>query len=333
MTAMTTTTAATAGGGFVGELIRPDAGIPAQRRRDGAGGPEGDGFCCRVITGDALAVIPGLPGDMRFDVVIADPPYNIGKDFGNNRDAMPLADYVEWTRQWVGHCFDRLSDNGLIYIYGLPEILAHIAVQYPIGEQRWLVWHYTNKTVPSSSFWQRSHESILCLWKPGARRPALEVDQIREPYTASYLKCAGKVRRETFCRYSSKGRRTIYNAHENGALPRDVIKAPALAGGAGRAERWFVCRTCDDTLYPPGNLGQHQGHDILKHPTQKPMEVTRRLILSRINGNGGRVLAPFAGSGSECVVAQALDVDFVGIEINPEYAEFARQWLQEDIEL
>ena len=131
MTAMTTTTAATAAGGFVGELIRPDAGIPAQRRRDGAGGPEGDGFCCRVITGDALAVIPGLPGDMRFDVVIADPPYNIGKDFGNNRDAMPLADYVEWTQRWVAHCFDRLSDNGLIYIYGLPEILAHIAVQYP----------------------------------------------------------------------------------------------------------------------------------------------------------------------------------------------------------
>ena len=308
-----------------------DAGSPARWVDDFS--VEDDYPCCEIITGDALDIIPKLPSDMQFDVVVADPPYNIGKDFGNNRDAMPLADYVEWTRRWVGHCFDRLSDNGLIYIYGLPEILAHIAVRYPIGEQRWLVWHYTNKTVPSSSFWQRSHESILCLWRPGARRPALEVDQIREPYTDSYLKCAGKVRRETFCRYSSKGRRTIYNAHENGALPRDVIKAPALAGGAGRAERWFVCRTCDDTLYPPGSLGQHQGHDILKHPTQKPMEVTRRLILSRINGNGGRVLAPFAGSGSECVVAQALDVDFVGIEINPEYAEFARQWLKEDISL
>ena len=147
------------------------------------------------------------------------------------------------------------------------------------------------------------------------------------------MKCAGKERRETYCRYSSKGRRTIYNAHANGALPRDVIKVPALAGGAGRSERWFVCRTCDDTLYPPDNLGQHPGHDILKHPTQKPMELTRRLILSRVNGSGGRVLVPFAGSGSECVVAQALGIDFIGIEINPEYARFARQWLQEDIAL
>ena len=308
-----------------------EGGIPAQWLGDD-GVPDGDS-CCQIITGDALAVIPTLPAEMRFDVVIADPPYNIGKDFGNNRDAMPIADYVDWTREWVAHCFDRLSDNGLIYIYGLPEILAHIAVQYPINEQRWLAWHYTNKTVPSSSFWQRSHESILCLWQPGAKRPTLEIDQIREPYTDSYLKCAGKVRRETFCRYSSKGRRTIYNAHENGALPRDVIKVPALAGGAGRAERWFICRTCDDTLYPPGNLRQHQGHNIFKHPTQKPMELTRRLIMSRINGNGGNVLVPFAGSGSECVVAQALDVDFLGIEINPEYAEFARQWLLEDITL
>ena len=294
-----------------------------------------EGFCCQVIIGDVLAVLPTLPEDMRFDVVIADPPYNIGKDFGNNQDAMPIDDYVKWTQQWLSQCFNRLSEGGLIYVYGLPEILAHIAVQYPITEQRWLAWHYTNKTVPSSSFWQRSHESILCLWQPGARRPTLEIDQIREPYTASYLKCAGRVRRETFCRYSSKGRRTIYNAHEKGALPRDVIKVPALAGGAGRSERWFICRTCEQNLYPPAALPAHRGrgHDILKHPTQKPMELTKRLILSRINGDGGRVLVPFVGSGSECVVAQALGVDFLGIEINPEYARFAREWLKEDISL
>lgn len=308
-----------------------DDGAPAQWLDDYSA-RNGDP-CCQIITGDALAIIPDLPANMRFDVVVADPPYNTGKDFGNNRDLMPMEDYVKWTRQWVAQCFDRLADGGLIYIYGLPEILAHIAVQYPISEQRWLVWHYTNKTVPSSSFWQRSHESILCLWHPGTKRPTLEIDQIREPYTASYLKCAGRVRRETFCRYSSKGRRTIYHAHENGALPRDVIKVPALAGGAGRAERWFVCRTCDGNLYPPADLSAHREHDILKHPTQKPMELAKRLILSRINGDGGRVLVPFAGSGSECVVAQALGVDFVGIEINPEYARFAREWLKQDVSL
>lgn len=40
-----------------------------------------------------------------------------------------------------------------------------------------------------------SYESILCLWK--TNRPSLEIDQIREPYTEAYLKCAGKVRAST----------------------------------------------------------------------------------------------------------------------------------------
>lgn len=282
-----------------------------------------------IIIGDVAIELKALRGaGESYDVIIADPPYNIGKDFGNNSDTMPIQEYIDWTKSWMGDCFALLTKDGLLYVYGMPEIIARVAAHYPIEEQRWLVWHYTNKTVPSSSFWQRSHETILCLWKPGTRRPDLEIDQIREPYTASYLKCAGRERRETPSRFGAEGRRTIYNAHENGALPRDVIKVPALAGGAGRSERWFLCRSCDMTLYPPGELRNHRGHDVLKHPTQKPMELTRRLMLSRINGTGGRVLIPFAGSGSECVVAQELGVDFLGIEINPEYAQFARAWLK-----
>ena len=286
-----------------------------------------------IITGDAAVELRALRdvGD-KYDVIIADPPYNIGKDFGNNSDDMPLDEYIEWTRGWLSDSFALLNRGGLLYLYGLPEIIARVAAHYPIDEQRWLVWHYTNKTVPSSRFWQRSHETILCLWKPGTRRPDLEIDQIREPYTASYLKCAGRERRETPSRFGAEGRRTIYNAHENGALPRDVIKVPALAGGAGRSERWFVCRTCDSTLYPPAELANHRDHDTHKHPTQKPMELTRRLILSRINGDGGRVLIPFAGTGSECVVAQDLGLEFLGIEINPEYARLAKEWVKRAVE-
>ena len=88
-----------------------------------------------------------------------------------------------------------------------------------------------------------------------------------------------------------------------------------------------MCRTCGDRIYPPRHLPDHDGHDILKHPTQKPMELTRRLMLSCINGTGGSVLIPFAGSGSECVVAQRLGIDFVACEINEEYVRFAEKWL------
>lgn len=261
---------------------------------------------------------------MKFDVVIADPPYNIGKDFGNDSDCMPMDRYLEWTDQWLSLCMNRLTDNGVVYVYGFPEIVARISVRHQIEKQRWLVWHYTNKVAPSLKFWQRSHETILCMWNSESR-PVLEVEQIREPYTEGYKVNIGRVRAGTGSRFNGNrpGKKTIYQNH-GGALPRDVIKVPALAGGAGAAERWFMCRSCGDAVCPPSELSEHQNCDIMKHPTQKPEELTRRLILSRLVGGKGRVLIPFAGSGSECLVASQMGVEWLGVEINPEYVKFAR---------
>lgn len=242
---------------------------------------------------------------LKFNVIIADPPYNIGKDFGNNKDNMELKEYIVWSKKWLDLCLDKLTENGVMYVYGFPEILSHIAVQFPIEKQRWLVWHYTNKTTPSSKFWQRSHESILCLWKN--KRPNLEIDQIREPYTESYKNnCVGKVRKSTKGRFSNGKKETIYNGHKNGALPRDVIKVSALAGGKGMVER-----------------------SPIKHPTQKPFELTYKLLKSRINGKGGVAYIPFCGSGSECMVAKALNIDFISTEINKDYIRGAKDWLKD----
>lgn len=266
----------------------------------------------------------------KFDIVIADPPYNIGKDFGNESDKMDMEDYLAWTDKWVGKCLDIITDNGVIYIYGFPEILARVASRYPVDEQRWLAWHYTNKAVPSAKFWQRSHESILCLWKPGKSRPVMEIDQIREPYTDGYRVNIGRVRAGTGSRFNGGkvGCETLYLDH-GGALPRDVIKVPALAGGAGASERWFMCRTCNGRVYPPSEMPSHRDHEIMKHPTQKPMELTRRLLRSKIVGSNGSVLIPFAGSGSECVVAEQMGIVWVGVELNKEYVTFASKWLEQ----
>ena len=240
---------------------------------------------------------------------------------------MSESDYVRWSQRWLELCFKLLAKDGLIYVYGYPEILARVAVNYAIDQQRWLVWHYTNKTTPGSKFWQRSHESILCLWPANNQRPKLEIDQIREPYTETYLKnAAGRMRGNTKSRFGQSAK-TRYRAHKRGALPRDVLKVAALAGGSGATERWFMCHDCQDQVLPPKRINEHRQHDILKHPTQKPMKLTKRLLKSKIRGSNGRVLIPFAGSGSECLVAQNLGIDWLGIEINPVYADFATKWL------
>lgn len=278
----------------------------------------------KVQYGDALECLRSIRSEHMFDVCIADPPYNIGKNFGNCKDNMPLKVYVNWSLQWIREILRLLKPTAPLYVYGFPEVMTHIAIHFPVEQQRWLVWHYTNKTVPSSRFWQRSHESILCLWK-GAR-PQLRVDKIREPYTETYKKLNGQARKDMNCRYGRKGKHTLYSVHPQGALPRDVLKQSALAGGAGSVERWFFCKNCA-AVYPPKDLRQHENHKVIKHPTQKPLLLTKRLLLSAAT-KGSKVLIPFAGSGSECVACKALCMDFLATEINKDYVTLANKLLK-----
>ncbi|PIS39163.1 MAG: hypothetical protein COT33_03510 [Candidatus Nealsonbacteria bacterium CG08_land_8_20_14_0_20_38_20] len=277
----------------------------------------------KIICGDALAELKKLP-DESCDVVVIDPPYNIGKDFGNNIDKRELSEYVAWCKEWINECIRVMKPSGTMFIYGFSEILAYLSVEIPINK-RWLIWHYTNKNMASCNFWQRSHEAIICAWKD---KPIFNKDEVREPYTEGFLNgAAGKIRTgKSIGRLSRNGVDTIYNAHPNGALPRDVIKIPALAGGAGMVERWFLCKTCDD-VFEPRELKKHEKHEIIKHPTQKPIAISRKLILSATPKKDGVVLVPFVGTGSECVAAKELGKSYIGFEINPDYIRIAEKFL------
>ncbi len=159
----------------------------------------------QIILNDAVAELRKLPSE-SCDVIIIDPPYNIGKDFGNNLDKRELDEYVRWSKSWINEAIRILKPTGTMFIYGFSEILAHLSVEIPINK-RWLIWHYTNKNVASLNFWQRSHESIICAWK---NKPLFNRDEVREPYTEGFLNgAAGKVRKGTVGRYSKNGQETI----------------------------------------------------------------------------------------------------------------------------
>lgn len=237
------------------------------------------------------------------DIIICDPPYNIGKDFGNNSDKQKMEEYLTWCDKWIAECIRILKPKGTLYIYGFSEILSFIRVRIDINV-RWIIWHYTNKVTPSLNFWQRTHESILCCSK---EKPNFNRDDVREAYTDTYLRnAAGKTRKATKGRFSDGKTETTYKAHENGALPRDVIKISALAGGAGKKER-------------------------VEHPTQKPLELCEKLIKASKNKEKTILVVPFAGSGSECVAAKRLGVDFKGFEINETYVELCKNRLQNEL--
>jgi len=255
-----------------------------------------------ILQGDSLLLLPTLQSESA-QIILADPPYNIGKDFGNDSDKKPMDEYLSWCDKWIKECLRILKPNGTMFIYGFSEILALITARIPFSiHRRWLIWHYTNKNVASLHFWQRSHESILVLWKEDK---VFNRDAVREPYTDGFLKgAAGKKRAATKGRFSDGKTETTYTAHPAGALPRDVIKVPALAGGAGISER-------------------------VDHPTQKPLALCETLLKS-CQQPEGIVLVPFAGSGSECVAAKKFNLPFVGIELNPDYVKLIQTRLSDN---
>ena len=254
----------------------------------------------QIVKGDCIEGMKKIK-DESVDIVICDPPYNIGKDFGNNSDKQKMDDYLVWCDEWIAECIRILKPAGTLYIYGFSEILAFIRVRININV-RWIIWHYTNKVTPSLNFWQRTHESILCCYK---EKPVFNKDDVREPYTETFLKnAAGKVRKATKGRFSNGEKETTYTAHANGALPRDVIKISALAGGAGKRER-------------------------VDHPTQKPLELCAKLIKASKNGADTVLVVPFAGSGSECVAAKKHNINFIGYELNEDYVKLCNDRLSE----
>lgn len=53
-----------------------------------------------VIEGDALVELSSL-NDESVDLIIADPPYNLGKDYGNNNDRKSKDEYLEFSYKWL----------------------------------------------------------------------------------------------------------------------------------------------------------------------------------------------------------------------------------------
>ena len=63
-----------------------------------------------AILGDSLEVMKKMNTGC-VNLIFADAPYNIGKDFGNNKDTWDsVASYIDWCKQWIDECMRILSD-------------------------------------------------------------------------------------------------------------------------------------------------------------------------------------------------------------------------------
>jgi len=81
-------------------------------------------------------------------------------------------------------------------------------------------------------------------------------------------------------------------------------------------------------ILPPGYPEKEFG----KHPTQKPLELLRRILLASSNP-GDVILDPFMGSGTTGVAAVRLNRKFIGIELEANYINTAVKRLQQAVSL
>lgn len=249
----------------------------------------------RLYGGDALEWLSTLP-EASVDLVFADPPYNLGReswdDFGSN-DA-----YVAWSRRWIGEAARILRPTGSLYICGFSELLADVKViAAPLfAGCRWLVWHYRNKANLGRD-WGRSHESVLHL---RGRDFVLDVDAARVPYNAHTLRYPVHPQAET----SQYGRKKyVWTPNPLGAKPRDVIEVPTLTNGMR-----------EKTL----------------HPTQKPLELVRRLVAAASRA-GELVVDPFGGSGTTFVACESLGRRWLGCELEPRFQQLIIERLAQPV--
>lgn len=70
---------------------------------------------------DCLDILPHFP-DGCIDCIFADPPFNLGKDYGKKvNDSMAHAEYVAWCKRWMDECIRLLADGGSFFLYNLPK--------------------------------------------------------------------------------------------------------------------------------------------------------------------------------------------------------------------
>jgi len=80
------------------------------------------------------------------DLIIADPPFNIGFQYDSYNDCRPEDDYLAWCKSWIGECKRLLLSEGNLLICISDKHLSDIDVlcrkELGLTRANWIVWHY-----------------------------------------------------------------------------------------------------------------------------------------------------------------------------------------------
>lgn len=237
----------------------------------------------KAILGDSLEVLRRIKSN-TVNLIFADAPYNIGKDFGNNQDKWKtVQEYIHWCRCWVDECMRVLSDHGTMYFMTatqhMPYLDVYVSENYNVLCR--IIWSYDSSGVQSKKIFGSLYEPILMINK-----------DTKAQYTFNP--------QAVLVEAKTGAQRKLIDYRKNPPQPYNTKKVPGNV--------WEFNRV------------RFKMDEYENHPTQKPEALLERIIKASSNV-GDVILDPFAGSFTTSAVAARLDRISIGIDMNEEYFE------------
>lgn len=230
-----------------------------------------------LFQGDCIPWLKSLP-DESADLVFADPPFNLKKDYGTGHtDNLSDEEYLSWTKEWVRECVRVLAPGGALWIYNIP---------------RW--------AMPTGAYLLEKPEMTFKHQVAVSMKFGLPIPNRLSPahYSALYFIKGKKPRHFTrprtpieLCRHCGKEIKD-YGGHRNKMNPE----------GVNLTDIW--------TDLSPVR------HRTTKHRSANALpEKMLERILTISSMPGDMVLDPFGGSGTTYAVAERMGRHWVGIEL------------------
>ncbi len=233
-----------------------------------------------IYHGDAVQILGDIQNS-SVDLIFADPPYNIGKHFGDFRDSWESdVQYSEWCYQWLDLCIQKLKPNGSLYVMSSTQAIPYLDLwlRDHLKIMSRIVWHYDSSGVQARKHYGSLYEPILFCVKDPANYTFNAKDIEVEAKTGAVRKLID-YRKETPTQYKT-------------------TKVPG--------NTWYIPRV------------RYRMPEYENHPTQKPEALLERIIRASSNADD-LVLDPFSGTFTTCAVAQRLGRRAIGIELQDEY--------------
>ena len=245
----------------------------------------------RIICQDTFSALGYLP-ENRFDLLFADPPYNLTKQFGAQKFLQTsLDEYEAWLDSWLFSCRRLLKDTASVYLCGdwrSASAIQRVGMKYFKLRNR-ITWE-REKGRGANANWKNNSEDIWYF-------------TVSDEYTFNLE--AVRLKRKVIAPYKVNGRPKDWNEEAAGNFR---LTAPSNLWTDLTVPFWSMPENTD-------------------HPTQKPEKLLAKIILASSNEED-LILDPFLGSGTTAVVAKKLNRRFVGIERDEQYACLAEKRLE-----